>query len=467
MLSAAEAPYTAPRNKMWLWGVGTIADALMIQTFALILPIFNTGFGLDAVMLSWAIMIPRVVDSFTGTVVGHFSDNLQTRWGRRKPFLFITAILGALIVAGIWWANPAWPKSWQFCYLVIFATLYYTVWGVFSLNHYALGYELTDDYHERTRVMSIRTGFMQLVVLAVSWIYWLALNPIFGGEVNGIRWISAGLGLIIVITGLVPVFCCKERLGQVARQRTPLLQAFREALQLKVFRTYLAIRFFAEFGLVVFTQLVFYVNTYYVCGGDKALATKIIGIGTMLTVGISIAILPLMPKISRKMGKRQAVIAGRAIALLQACLVPLLYSPEHPYLQLISAALTAPLVAVSVVLRDAIVPDICDIDELKHGTRREGLFTAVTNFVYKMEVSLCVVLVGYLLHFCAFDPKLTTVQPAEVLTRIQWCTFAPNVLFAGIALLFAIRFPVTEEYMANVRLQLNERRAKSAVPVLA
>lgn len=445
---------------MWLWGTGTIADALMIQTFGLVLPIFNTGFGLDAVLLSWAVMIPRLVDGLTDPIMGHFSDNLHTRWGRRKPFLFVGAIVGALLVAGIWWADPTWPKSWQFAYLVVFATLYYTTWGTYSMTHYALGYELTDDYHERARVMAIRTVYLQVIVLAVSWVYWLALRPVFGGEINGIRWIGGAMAVVIIVTGLIPVLKCQERFAKANRTHAPILQSMREALRLRPFRTYLAMRFFAAFGLVVFQQLIFYVNVYHVCGGDKSLATKIVGFGTMLTVGLSVAVLPLVPMISRRLGKRRAVIAGCAIALLQACAVPFLYVPGMPYLQLVAAALTAPLVAVALVLRDAIVPDICDIDELENGVRREALFTAVVSFVYKMEVSLCVVLVGYLLKFCAFD-QTQKVQEAAVLERLQWSAFLPNIIFCAIALVFAIRFPVTEKDMAEVRRRLDERRSQA------
>ncbi len=477
-------PYSAPKSTMWLWGVGTIADALMIQTFGLVMPIFNTGFGIDSVMLSWIIIVPRLVDGLLGPFIGHFSDNTHTRWGRRKPFLVAMSFAGALVLAGIWWANPAWPKAWQTIYLIAFATVYYTTWGIFSMTHYALGYELTDDYHERARVMAIRTVYLQIVVLAVGWTYWLALRPVFGGEINGIRWISAGMALLVIITGLVPVFACTERFAHAKPTPTPIFQALREAFRIGPFVTYLALRFFAMFGIVVFNSLVFYINVYYVCAGNKDLAMKIVGIGTMLTVVVSVAALPFVPKLSKKIGKRMAVIIGSAIALFQACIVPFLYTPHSralqfiadtfhitaldvqavsPYLQLIAALLLAPLVAVAIVLRDAIVPDICDVDELENGKRREGLFTAVVNFVYKMEVSLCVVLVGYLLRFAAFDPKIH-LQPDFVLTRLQWFTFVPNIVFAFLALILAVKFPITEAYMANVHAQLEERRKAGLVP---
>ena len=275
-IPASPAAYSAPRRQMWFWGVGTLSDALMIQTFGLVLPILNTGFGLDAVMLSWAVMLPRLLDGITDPFLGHLSDNIQTRWGRRKPFLFVTTILGALLVAGIWWADPSWPKSWQFAYLIVFATLYYMTWGTYSMTHYALGYELTDDYHERARVMAIRTLFLQAVVAVVGWTYWLAQRPVFGGEIHGIRWIGAGMAVLILIAGMVPVLLCKERFARANRKHEPILKSIKQAVRLGVFRTYLAVRFFSAFGLVVFNQLIFYVNTYFVCGGDKGLATKII-----------------------------------------------------------------------------------------------------------------------------------------------------------------------------------------------
>jgi GPH family glycoside/pentoside/hexuronide:cation symporter len=130
---------------------------------------------------------------------------------------------------------------------------------------------------------------------------------------------------------------------------------------------------------------------------------------------------------------------------------------------LLAAFLLMPLVTVAVVLRDAIVPDICDVDELENGQRREGLFTAVVNFVYKMEVSLCVVLVGYMLKLSGFNQKAIQQLP-EVLTNLKWCAYLPNILFAVLALILAIKFPITEAFMTQVHEKLNQRRARREDP---
>jgi GPH family glycoside/pentoside/hexuronide:cation symporter len=466
--ASAAAPathYTAPRGRIWCWGVGTLADAILILSFGLVFPIFNTGFGLSAEKLSLALTLPRLVDGLVEPFFGYWSDHLQTRWGRRKPFLLFSSLVGAVIFAALWWLDTSWPETVQFAYVVVFATLYYTAWGVFSMTHQALGFELTDDYHERSRVFAIRNIFLQVVTLGVGWIYPVVLLPVFGGEVAGIRVVSGVLAVIVIAAALVTIFTVPERFSQGRRHGppTPIWRALREALGLRAFRTYLALRFSAMFGFVVFNQLIFYINVYHVCAGDKKLATTIIGIGTALTVGVTIVMLTFARRISQQVGKRRGVIIGAGISVFQAAVVPFLYTPAWPYLQLGSALLLAPLVAMAAVLRDAIVPDLCDVDELENGERREALFTAVVSFVYKLEVSLCIALVGFMLKWSAFDHRMT-VQAPEVLTRLQWCAYVPNLVFAVVALYFAWRFPLSEQAMIEVHERLARRRAGGAVP---
>lgn len=462
-----ESSYTAPRRTIWLWGVGAVADTLMIQTFGLVMQIYNTGFGVNSITLGWALMLPRLVDAIADPVVGHFSDNTHTRWGRRKPFLLATTVLGALLIVAIWWANPRWNDTVIAVYLGLIATLYYCNWGTYSMAHTALGFELSDDYHERSRVIATRTIYVQLMTLAVSWTYWLALRPAFGGEIHGIRWIATGFALVILATGVVPVFACKERFAQLDRSHPPLWASIRESMRIPAFRIYLMMRFFWALGTVLFAQMIFYVNVYYVCRGNKDLATKINGIAMFISVGAALLIVPLIPRISRHIGKRRGIIMGTGIALAQSLVVPLLYVPSAPYLQLVAAIITAPLITIALVLRDAIVPDICDLDELTFGHRREGLFSAVVMFVYKLEVSLCIVLVGYLVSFSGFDPKAGAAQSAQALSWLRWFSYAPYIAFSALAFLFALRFPLTQAKMAEVTATLTARRQQQSQATVA
>jgi GPH family glycoside/pentoside/hexuronide:cation symporter len=456
----ASTPYSASRKQMWIWGLGGVSEATMAQIFGVLFNIFQTWFGVDPKLLGSVLALPRLIDAFLDPSLGHFSDNLRTRWGRRKPILLSTCAIGALVMVGIWWLDPSWPQWLQGVYLFVFATTYYCALGTYGMSHQALGYELTDDYHERSRFIAIKAVFTTVVTMMVGWTYKVAELPLFGDRITGIRWVGFFFACLVVLF-TIPVLChAKERFTQRAGEHLGLFTSLRQAMGLQPFRVYIAMRFFSAFGLVIFNQLNFFINLYFVCSGNQSLAYEIMGWSLTITALISLALMPLVPKISKKIGKRAGFIISSGLALLQAVLIPFLYTPENPYLQLVAACITAPLIAVGVVLRDAIVPDICDLDELVHGKRREGLISAAIAFVYKLEVSLCIFIVGLLIAWAGVDKDLS-VQSASSITRLQWATFAPNILCTALAFFFATRFSITEQQARQTMDALLLRRSQN------
>jgi GPH family glycoside/pentoside/hexuronide:cation symporter len=125
---------------------------------------------------------------------------------------------------------------------------------------------------------------------------------------------------------------------------------------------------------------------------------------------------------------------------------------------LLPALVIIPLVVISNTMQNAIVPDICDIDELRTGQRREGLYTSVMSFAAKLEISLTVLIVGYLVSFSGFAAGRPD-QPDAVIHRLLWLALTPNIVFTFVTLIVATRFRLDESVMADVRRQLDERRA--------
>jgi len=152
---------------------------LLIQTYGQAYNIFTLGFGLSPVLVSWCMMLPRILDGITDPFIGHLSDNTHTRWGRRKPYLLLGAVFGALFLSAIWWADPAWNVKTQFAYLLVLCTLFYITYGIYAMAWSAVGYELTDDYNERSKVQAVGSFFLALVSLSAGWMYWLALRKGF------------------------------------------------------------------------------------------------------------------------------------------------------------------------------------------------------------------------------------------------------------------------------------------------
>jgi GPH family glycoside/pentoside/hexuronide:cation symporter len=111
----------------------------------------------------------------------------------------------------------------------------------------------------------------------------------------------------------------------------------------------------------------------------------------------------------------------------------------------------------------SVMPDICDLDELEHGERREGLFTAVLSFMTKLESSLCTGLGGALLVISGFDAHLLQ-QPQVVLDKMRLYAFSPMIIGTILTFVAACFFPLGKKKMDEIRAQLDARHAAIHIP---
>jgi GPH family glycoside/pentoside/hexuronide:cation symporter len=438
--------------------MGSTAEYLILSgIIGTVMPIFTVGFGLDPVWVSWAISIPRILDAILDPFVGYISDRTQTRFGRRRPFLFLSALLATILSMAIWWADPSWSKTSQFSYLLIGNVGLGIAFAFYTIPLYALGYELTDDYAERTRIAAVRSVFCAIPGFLVYWIYWLALRPIFGGEVVGIRWVSAGVALMILAFGWMPVFCCRERLSAAARPKTSLWRGVADALRNRPFLYIIAIRGIFTIGAGLFTGLLFYINVYFVFRGEKDAATRIAGLFGMAATICGVVAPALISALSRRFGKRSLLIGGVGLHLATAVMGYFFIAPSTPHAQIALAGILSVAGALIGIFMNGSMPDICDLDEFNHGTRREGLFSSIVAFLSKVEISIVTLLVGYVLKAAGFDPALN-LQSEHTIETIRFSAFVPYGLLVVAAVFFALRYPVTKEMVGRVQLQLASRR---------
>jgi GPH family glycoside/pentoside/hexuronide:cation symporter len=382
----------------------------------------------------------------------------------------------------------------QFGYLLACTTLFYTCWGIYSMAWTAMGYELTDDYHERSRVQGIGGLFLTIVLVVNGWIYWLALRPMFGdgagtpyhhtgvrwiydflvrqitgdpavhsNEITGIRWIASIIAVIAVAAAMVCVRTCKERFSHAnpRKNHIALLPAMKATLKNRPFVILLLQRSFGILGGRICGGVAGFLGIYYVCYGNKDLAFKVGAIGGTMSMVFGLSLMPFMKHFSKLLGKRKALIMGATLGLIGALLAPLITLPGHPWLPLIPGLIFMPLGIIAGTLGDALLPDICDYDELECGQHREGLFTAVMAFFSKIEMSAAALGVGYLIVWTGYSKGLP-MQSDLTINRMWWLAIVPNIFCSAIGLLLILKFPMTEATMAEVRRQLDERRAMAA-----
>ncbi len=324
-----------PRRKRLMWGMGGFTDATIIYgVFSLVNAVYVNALGVNAVLVGLACAIPRLLDSFSDPLVGHLSDNTRSRWGRRRPWLLagllISAASGVLLwnaplpqrtvsppsftapaesavhetapvrppdgesVTGggsgeeqSWWttAGTALRADWgTFLYLTVMITLLLAVgYTLFNVPHYAMGYEMTTDYNERTHLFKWRFVFFAAAGFMTPWLMplcmWLEGDraQLLRGS-QGVFPVALIVAVVILATGIPSLFC-KERAvvpGQAAKVR--LRDAIRLTFSNPAFLLLVASNFIARFGMAVTGIFFYYVFVYHIGKGEQLAGAALLAV---------------------------------------------------------------------------------------------------------------------------------------------------------------------------------------------
>ena len=352
------------------------------------------------------LMALRLWDGIADPVMGWISDNTRSRWGRRRPFIFIGAILASITYPIIWWFPMDLSHDQLMIWVIGFGILFYTCFTIWAVPFQSLLMEMTPDYDERTRVTSIRGIFQSLAGLFNGFCWWLSLRPVFSmtneaGElvpstINGMRYISLGVALTILILGLLPALFVKERYytsGLVESQkRVSLFEGLKITLSCGPFLVLCVFTVLFLFGQSIYDNYGRYVGTYYVLGGDWEKSALITSWGTLVYVVFNLFMIPVFARISEDIGKNKCLLNASFLFLFSAALTYYTFTPEQPYLMLVNGAFLGVAYAGLWTMLPTMQTDVVDYDELKTGARREGSFASVYSWVLKL--SFCT---GYLL----------------------------------------------------------------------
>lgn len=472
---------TAPQDKVPLfrkasYGTGMLGYALLIQVYMQFYnPIFNDILGLSPVLIGWVIFISRIWDAVTDPLMGSISDNTRSRWGRRRPWIAIGGLLCALSFIAIWWFPRGQSDTFYFVWLLVFSLMFYLAFTIYSVPYIALGMELSPDYHERTSVMTTRTVIEQFGFFIVASLYYLVSLDRFADRAEGMRYNSLWVAVIILIVILWPAIFAREHKSfrvahqpdpdgvLPARKKIPLLVSVKETLSCWPFLNLGLITVISYFGVITVSSLNYYVMTYYLFDGSKG-----VDAGTLLSVtGYCIPIsamvaLPLMNLLSRYIGKRHALIVAFSLTIIGALLRWPLYTPENPYLSIIPTIIFGVGTAGAYLFINAMIPEAVDADELRTGERREGMFSAVYGWTYKLGAALAILLSAYVLQWTGFDTDLLESQSPHT---IFWLRFSFSWIAAAAMLVttvLVITYPITEKKAYEIREQLARKRAAQA-----
>ena len=462
-----------PLGQKIAYGLGGPVDILAIWILVSIAyPVFNMELQMSPTRVAVILMTLRLWDGIADPVMGWISDNTRSRWGRRRPFIFIGAILAAITYPLIWWFPMDLSHDKLMIWVIGFGILFYTCFTIWVVPFQSLLMEMTPDYDERTRVTSIRGIFQSLAGLFNGFCWWLSLRPVFSmtnaaGElvpsaINGMRYISLGVALTILILGLLPALFVKERYytsGLVKSQKpVGLFKGLKTTLSCRPFLVLCVFTVLFLFGQSIYDNYGRYVGTYYVLGGDWEKSSLITSWGTLVYVIFNLFMIPVFAQISEDIGKNKCLFIACFFFLFAAILTCFTFTPEQPYLMLVNGAFLGVAYAGLWTMLPTMQTDVVDYDELKTGARREGSFASVYSWVLKLSFCTGYLLSGPFLEITGFDAALGAEQSSETLNYLRLGFVFIPVVVVAIAIAMLRFFSIDRAKASEIRASLEARR---------
>lgn len=449
------------RQELLRYSAGTTTTNLVFGMInSLQFPIFNMVLGLNPGWLGMVAAIARVWDAFTDPVMGYLSDRTRSRWGRRRPYIAIGAILLAAVAALFFWVNPDWSKTVIFIWFLSLCLLAYTASTIFLVPYVALGIEMATDYHQRTRVVAYRSFLDKIVGIANQWMF--RFVELFANSLVGAKILGGVIALLGLCGAAVTLSSAKERTEviSVAQRKESLWTAATNVLSNKIYLRLLLIWVVLTLNQGFFQALGLYLNVYYVYDGDKAKGATLSGAVGTLGFFLSMAAIPLTTWICRKLGKHVALKIAIWLYITGSLLKWVCINPDYPWLQLILPFFFGIGISSIYLVMSAMQADIVDYDELIHGGRREGMFSAVGGWVMKLGAAIALAVSGWTIVFTGFNVDLGGAQPPDVFFRMR-VLFSIAPIAGCIVALFCLRnYPLTAGRLEEIHLELQDKKSR-------
>lgn len=408
------------------YGFGAVANGAKSNGFNyLLLFYYSQVIGLRADLVSLGILIALVVDAISDPLVGYISDNFHSKWGRRHPFMY-AAGLPVAVAYYFLWAPPEFDQTGLFLYFVCIAVLIRTLITFYEIPATALVAELTDDYDQRTEMMSFRFFFGWWGGLTMAVMNYLVFLPEEKGGLEYVEgWTNYGLtaSFVIFVSIYVSALGTHKHIPNLRKPpiRHGKFNLKKTAGELK--ETLSNRSFFALFFSALLTAVAAGVSTslsIYFSRHFWELTSTQIGYMNLPYYISALVALMLAPMVSRWLGKKLGGITVMGVAFAMAPMPFILrllgWFPENGtdtlfWTLVVFNTIEVTLIIMSSSLIAAMIADVVEDSEVKTGRRSEGIFFAANSFAQKAVNGLGVVVAGQILAYIQFP---TQAKPGEI-----------------------------------------------------
>jgi GPH family glycoside/pentoside/hexuronide:cation symporter len=477
-MSTAAAPaltHKIPFRHKVAFGLGMLANQMFPAALGIFMVVLVQDLGFPGWMWGVLFFLPRVFDSITDPIMGFISDNTRSKWGRRRLYVFAGAVVMGIAFIAMWQLHRDNGITYNFIYFLCWSLVFYLGLTLFSIPYVAMGYEMSDDFHERTSIMAVAQWIGQWAWVIAPWFWVVMYDPKwFENADTATRTLSIWVGVICAMLAMVPAIFLPSRstagdthlipltLRTIGASVREILKGFKEAFGCLPFRKlcYATFLIFNAFNTVA--AFSFFIVVYHLFNGDAPAAgiwpTLFGSVGALIT---TFAVIPTVAWMSRRMGKKNAFMVSQGISLIGYVLLWFLMIPGKPYMFMFALPFFSFGIGGLFTLMMSMTADVCDPDELATGKRREGIFGAIYWWMVKFGFAIAGLLSGAIMTFVGFAPGAAS-QAAGAVDGLR-LFYSGVPIFGTLLAMWVMRnYDLDEARAREVHAELERRKRRAA-----
>jgi GPH family glycoside/pentoside/hexuronide:cation symporter len=511
--------HKVPVGQKAAFGAGHFILNILPGTLGVFIQFFLlTAWGVDPLWAGLLGGLPRIFDSITDPIMGFISDNTKSRFGRRRPYIFFGAIISGILFFLMWQLDDNATEDYIFWHVMILQLLFLIGNTMFATPLVGLGYEMTPDYNERTRLMAFSNTMGQIAWMIVPWLYVIIPDSeTFNTQTEGVRTMALIVGVMCVLFGILPALFCKGidasdmegreeiTFKSLAKNMKKLFEGIVQVTKNKPFMKLCGATFLVFNGFQLVAAFGVFIIVFYMYNGSYEMAgTWPAWFNTINAIITAFIVIPIISKMATKIGKRNAFLVSTFLSIVGYVLkwwgfdvelnkqfnqtaladtlnsgVASIFEAINPFLDSIGMSwfsvdvgdgvpwlifLPIPLFAFGMgglfTLMMSMTADVCDLDELENGMpRKEGTFGAIYWLMVKIGQSIALVLGGVILSIVGFDPDVTE-QTVETMNNLRIADIIVPAGTAALAFFVMFKYDLDEDRVREIGVALEKRKAK-------
>jgi GPH family glycoside/pentoside/hexuronide:cation symporter len=470
-----------PFGQKVAFGLGMLANQMFPAALGIFMVVLVKDLGFEGWQWSLIYFLPRIFDSFTDPIMGFISDNTKSRWGRRRQYVFIGALIMGVTFVIMWQLYRDSGVDYNFTYFMLWSFAFYLGLTIFSVPYVAMGYEMSEDFHERTNIMAIAQWIGQWAWVIAPW-FWVIMydEGWFESADVATRSLAIWVGIGCMILAMIPAIFIKSKstlnedyapltIDNIGGSIMEIFDGFVEAFKSPPFRKLCIATFFIFNAFNTVAAFSFFIVVYYLFSGDAGAAgiwpTLFGSLGALIT---TFAVIPTVAWMSKKMEKKNAFLISQGISIIGYVMLWFLFVPGKPYMFIFALPFFSFGIGSLFVLMMSMTADVIDLDELNTGKRREGIFGAIYWWMVKFGFAIAGGLSGLILTYVGFDSTPGAVQTEDAITGLRLFFSAVPIIGTVIAIVVMWNYSVSEARANEIRAELDDRKnsdASSKTPV--